>query len=97
MASPAAIGYGPTLAMPTLFGMMPEMPSFSEGESSQLDTSFTSALGLSPEGEADRSSAAGGEMPLSIANLFPDTGPDEQGRPVRMPQASGQSQGVKVL
>lgn len=30
IASPAAEGWGPTMAMPTLMGMMPEMPNFDE-------------------------------------------------------------------
>ncbi len=30
IASPAAEGWGPTVAMPTLMGMMPEMTSFDE-------------------------------------------------------------------
>ena len=30
IAAPAAVGYGPTVAMPTLMGMMPEMKDFEE-------------------------------------------------------------------
>ena len=32
IAAPAAVGYGPTVAMPTLVGMMPEMKDFEEDE-----------------------------------------------------------------
>lgn len=32
IAAPAALGYGPTVAMPTLMGMMPEMKDFEEEE-----------------------------------------------------------------
>lgn len=35
IASPAAEGWGPTVAMPTLMGMMPEMPSFDESGQEQ--------------------------------------------------------------
>ena len=30
IASPAAYGFGPSVAMPTLLGMMPDMPNFDE-------------------------------------------------------------------
>ena len=30
IAAPAAVGYGPTVAMPTLMGMMPSMEDFEE-------------------------------------------------------------------
>ena len=49
LASPAAIGYGPTMAMPTLMGMMPEMPRLEDGETP--DTSLISAPSFSPDGK----------------------------------------------
>ena len=44
IASPAAVGYGPTVAMPTLMGMMPEMKDFDEEETDgdELDQSNAS-------------------------------------------------------
>lgn len=84
MASPAAIGYGPTLAMPTLMGMMPEMPSFTEGDSSHLDASLSSDLMPEPN-----------RVPPSIANIFQNAGAEE-GRAGVVPQATGQGQGTKA-
>ena len=54
IASPAAVGYGPTFANPTILGMMPEMPKFEEstdGGEEGNDSSLlsTSGMGLSPE------------------------------------------------
>ncbi len=100
MASPAALGYGPALAMPTLMGMMPEMPSFSEGDSSQLDTSLTSALNFSPDGRqlyiagaGVRDPTVGGEMPPSIANLFQNAGKGEgEGGEARQDHSGQQQQ-----
>ena len=31
IASPAAYGFGPSVAMPTILGMMPDMPAYEEG------------------------------------------------------------------
>ena len=49
LASPAAVGYGPTMAMPTLMGMMPEMPRMEDG--GKPDTSLISAPSFSPDGK----------------------------------------------
>lgn len=100
IASPAAFGYGPALAMPTLTGMMPEMPSLDD---SGGDTSLVSSLSLSPERRpqegANRDSVAldmsnfGGAVPGSIAKIFPNTSMEGGGgsgfvQPQRPPSGS---------
>ena len=37
IASPAAFGFGPSVAMPTLLGMMPDMPNMEEGADGEGD------------------------------------------------------------
>ena len=79
MASPAADGYGPALALPTLLSMFPpiKQPNL-DGE--EGDNSMSGVLS-SPEGpgeEGRRDSMVvdmynfGGEMPSTLANLFPN-------------------------
>ena len=81
IASPAAFGYGPALTMPTLMGMMPDMPPLDQsGEGPNLDSSLISAPSFSPERTQpgnvrdsvalDMSNFGSGQMPTSIANIF---------------------------
>ena len=81
IASPAAFGYGPALTMPTLMGMMPDMPPLDQsGEGQNLDNSLISAPSFSPERmqpgnvrdsvALDMSNFGSGQMPTSIANIF---------------------------
>ena len=81
IASPAAFGYGPALTMPTLMGMMPDMPPLDQsGEGPNLDGSLISAPSFSPERTQpgnvrdsvalDMSNFGSGQMPTSIANIF---------------------------
>ena len=94
IASPAAVGYGPALTMPTLMGMMPDMPNFDQsGDGQKLDTSLISAPGFSPDGRhsgnvresvaLDTSHFDSGQMPTSIANIFQGA---EEGRGSVQPQ-----------
>ena len=52
IAAPAAVGYGPTVAMPTLMGMMPPMNDFQED--------------VDGEGEGETSSAPEGQVKLRM-------------------------------
>jgi len=94
IASPAAVGYGPALTMPTLMGMMPDMPNLDQsGDGQKLDTSLISAPGFSPDGRhsgnvresvaLDTSHFDSGQMPTSIANIFQGA---EEGRGSVQPQ-----------
>jgi len=94
IASPAAVGYGPALTMPTLMGMMPDMPNLDQsGDGQKLDTSLISAPGFSPDGRhsgnaresvaLDTSHFVSGQMPTSIANIFQGA---EEGRGSVQPQ-----------
>lgn len=47
IASPAAEGWGPTVAMPTLMGMMPEMPSLDD--SGHGEQTLLSVPGFTPD------------------------------------------------
>ena len=96
IASPAAFGYGPALTMPTLMGMMPDMPPLDQsGEGPNLDSSLISASSFSPERTQpgnvrdsvalDMSNFGSGQMPTSIANIF-QGGEQEIDRGEVMPQ-----------
>ena len=96
IASPAAFGYGPALTMPTLMGMMPDMPPLDQsGEGPNLDSSLISAPSFSPERAQpgnvrdsvalDMSNFGSGQMPTSIANIF-QGGEQEIERGEVMPQ-----------
>ena len=96
IASPAAFGYGPALTMPTLMGMMPDMPPLDQsGEGPNLDGSLISAPSFSPERTQpgnvrdsvalDMSNFGSGQMPTSIANIF-QGGEQEIDRGEVMPQ-----------
>ena len=49
IASPAAFGHGPTVAMPTLMGMMPEMPSLDDSNEYGDNSLLSVSIGLSPK------------------------------------------------
>ena len=84
MASPAADGYGYALALPTLLSMLPMRQPNLDGEEGDASMSgfLTSPERPGEEGrgkdESRRSSVAmdmnnfGGEMPPTLANLFPN-------------------------
>lgn len=90
IASPAAVGYGPAVAMPTLTSMMPAMPSLEGVGEDETDTSLISTpkfspMGKSPGASFNRDSTAldmssfsstNGVMPASIANIFQQEGED---------------------
>ena len=97
MASPAAFGYGPALAMPTLMGMMPQFDG-GEGGPGELDVSLISAPSFSQGGRTLDLSGYSGEVPPSIANIFQNVSVEEGGhakpRPHTPPPQSPGARGI---